>query len=540
MFVTIAQINTKIGNITNNTYSVIKTIFNSPKTDVLIFPELVLLGYPAYDLIERDDIKIELKRSLQDICKASKLKPKLNIIIGTVRYDKSKKFNALYVIKNGHIIHTQDKQCLPNYDVFQDKRHFEPGTWSGVFEINGKKCALFVCEDLWANEFCPSINALYNVSPISQLDQENVDVIFCTSASPFEYGKHQKRYKLLESISKKFEADMVFVNGVGAHDDIIFDGQSMVFSEEGKCRFIADGFKEIVQTVDLNKMNAMLPLSKPSIEDIYHALVMGIKDYVSKSGSTRVVLGLSGGIDSAVTACLAVDALGAENVLGVTMPSQFSSKGSVLDSEELARINGLRCIEKSIEMVHNAYRGLFEGVVTSHNSGIVDENIQSRIRTNILMAISNDTGALILSTGNKTELAMGYSTLYGDMSGAISVLGDLWKTSVYALAHFINRNSIRIPNSTITKAPSAELRPNQKDQDTLPSYKILDEICDRYIVAQQSKSVIIKAGFDETLVEWIINRFHQNEYKRFQSPPILRVSKKAFGPSRLYKCITDR
>ena len=221
-----------------------------------------------------------------------------------------------------------------------------------------------------------------------------------------------------------------------------------------------------------------------------------------------------------------MDALGAENVLGVTMPSQFSSKGSVIDSKELAIINGVKCIEKSIAMIHNSFRGLFDGLVDSHKSGIVDENIQSRIRTNILMAISNDTGALILSTGNKTELAMGYSTLYGDMSGAISVLGDLWKTSVYALASFINKDVVRIPESIINKPPSAELRPNQKDQDTLPSYKILDEICDRYIVAQHSKEQIVNAGFDDQIVEWVINRFHQNEYKRHQSPPVLRVSKK--------------
>lgn len=528
MKILMAQMNSQIGDVEGNSQRLVSIICQKLDCDVIVFPEMVLLGYPAYDLIERPEIKAQLQNAYRHILKCSSLNPNTAIIFGSIRYDKEKRYNTLFVVKNGRTIHYQDKQCLAIDDVFADERHFLRGEFNGTFVLNGKRCGFMVCEDAWKKK------------PTLQLQNKMVDVVFCISASPFHYGKRVKRRQIFETIAKTLRAHVVMVNAVGAQDDVIFDGESFVLSPSGTLSFLG-GFatEELVPAV-IGKRKASLTWPKSSIEDIYLALIVGIRDYVKKAGMSKVLVGLSGGIDSAVTAVLAVDALGAGNVIGVTMPSQFSSEGSVKDSKDLARLNQMHCFEKSIVMIHNAYRGAFSTLLSTPDSGLVDENIQSRIRCNILMALSNETGALVLSTGNKSELAMGYSTLYGDMSGALNVLGDLWKTTVYALAEYLNKDGLRIPRSTITKPPSAELRPDQKDSDSLPDYAVLDEICDRYIVQNQSKVQIIRAGFDKKIVNDVLCRFHRNEYKRYQSPPILRVSPKAFGPGRRYKCNTYR
>jgi len=434
------------------------------------------------------------------------------------------------VLQNGRRVGVAHKSLLPTYDVFDEGRYFAPAEQLTVLEINGRRTAITICEDLWTPEYLP--RDYYGQSPVRQLEKAGIELLLNLSASPFEAGKPARRRAMLAGIARRLRVPLVYTNLVGGNDQLVFDGHSLVFDRDGTIAAQLAGFREDTALVSLPAA-APFPLVEHSdIADVHDALVLGLHDYLAKCGFKQVVIGLSGGIDSAVTAALAVAALGKENVLGVTMPGPFSSQGSVDDSVALARNLGIACHKISIGDSFAAMNGQLRDVFAGQQPDLTEENLQARLRGMTLMALSNKFNRMVISTGNKSELAVGYCTIYGDMAGGMALISDVPKTMVYQLAGYINRGNEIIPRNTIEKPPSAELRPDQKDQDTLPPYDVLDEILRLYVEEQRTTGEITARGFDPDTVRWVTGKVDTNEYKRQQAAPGIKVTTKAFGIGR--------
>lgn len=532
MKIALAQLNYHIGNFDDNTEKIISTIEKARNSgaDIVVFSELAVCGYPPLDFLEFEDFIERCEKELDDIAKASE---GIGVIVGAPARNPVPEgkdlFNAAWFISDGKIISIHRKALLPNYDVFDEYRYFESGREFKVIEHNGVRIALTVCEDLWDVEE----NPMYVISPMDELKKGNPDIMINIAASPFSYNHYQKRIEVLRRNTTKYNCPLFYVNHVGAQTEIIFDGGSMVMTAKGEMAGQLKFFEEDFQVFDTNNLQpAMGKNSGEKYSRIYDALVLGIRDYFGKLGFKKAILGLSGGIDSAIVCVLAVEALGSENVLPVLMPGPFSSEHSVNDAIKLAE--NLGCNYKIIP-IEGPYKGFLENLKPFFEDkpfDVTEENLQARVRGITLMAMSNKFGHILLNTSNKSELAVGYGTLYGDMAGGLSVIGDVYKTEIYALTSYINHEREIIPVNTIQKPPSAELRPDQKDSDSLPPYEILDEILLRYIEHREGPDQIKEAGFDPALTDRVLKLVNTNEYKRKQFAPILRVSDKAFGLGR--------
>ncbi len=535
MKVACGQINPTIGDFEGNCAKVISYAEQARAAGcaLIVFPELCLCGYPPMDLLEYERFVEETLKALRSLQAGA---PKgIGIIVGYVDRNRSRPgkglLNVASLVSDGKIIHTQAKTLLPTYDVFDEARWFESADSRAVVSFGGERLGIAICEDIWwEGETAPGLR--YPVDPVAELLDAGATLIVSPSASPFYADKPAVRLDLLSRIGKTAGVPVVYVNTVGANDNIIFDGQCMVTSGEGKLLYIGKAFEEELAVVETSERGPEVPLPADPLLQIEAALVLGIKDYVRKCGFTRVHLGLSGGIDSALVAVLAVEALGPDRVDVFGLPSRYSSEGSVADAHALAAALGVQLKILSIEDIFSAYLETLAPAFEGRKPDITEENIQARIRGTLLMAYSNKFNSLLLTTGNKSELATGYCTLYGDMSGGLAVIGDLLKMQVYAVARSINSRSPLIPEAIIAKPPSAELRPDQKDQDSLPPYETLDAILERHLVKNQSVDEIVAGGFDRGLVRSVIAMVEKAEYKRRQAPPVLKVSPKAFGTGR--------
>jgi NAD+ synthetase len=501
--------------------------------EFVVAPELFLCGYPPRDLLLRPDF---LEANFQALHQTAAAVGNVPLCVGFVDRNPARPgrslFNAAAVLQNGQLRWRQNKSLLPTYDVFDEDRYFEPAPSTRPFEFKGRKIGITVCEDIWNDEdFWPERR--YRLDPVKELITQGADLILNISASPWHVGKESNRVEMLQRIARDERVPLVQVNAIGANDELIFDGHSVALNRQGEVLALGKGFSEDVLVVEVEGNPPVIKPNWPVQEEqLFRALSLGIGDYVRKCGFKSVVLGLSGGIDSAITAVLAADALGASNVMGVAMPARYSSRGSLTDAEALAKNLGIRYEVLPIEAGFKAMEGQLAQVFAGTKPNEAEENIQSRLRGVTLMALANKFGSLVLTTGNKSEVAVGYCTLYGDMCGALAVIADVFKTEVYAVSRWINRDRVIIPTDSITKPPSAELRPDQKDQDSLPPYDVLDAILHHYVVEHQSKDEIIQRGFAPAVVNDVINKVTFTEYKRRQAAPGLRVSPRAFGMGR--------
>ena len=537
MRITIAQLNPTVGDIKGNIKKARQaiTISKTKNPDLIVFPELYLTGYPPRDLLDSKWFLEQVNQAEKKLIQISRKNPGMGILIGTVLPANNKKgkklHNAAVLFYKGKIISKTYKTLLPSYDVFDETRYFQHGKEIKPVKFKGNKIGITICEDAW-NIHTPLLKERYHIDPVKLLAAKGIDLLINISASPFHIGKESLRRKLFTNHAKKYKIPVVFVNQIGGNDELVFDGRSMFFDKRGNLNTILPSFEEKIKTVDTASNESINYTPQENFESLYNALVLGLKDYTHKCGFKKVILGLSGGIDSAVTCCIAKDALGKENVIGITMPSRYSSMGSIEDSKKLSKTLGIKFETIPIKNLFSTYLRSLKKQFAGRKSNIAEENIQARIRGNILMALSNKFGYMVLSTGNKSEAAVGYCTLYGDMSGGLSVLSDVPKTLVYKLADYINKDKIIIPEKTITKVPSAELRPNQKDQDTLPPYEILDKIIELYIDRHLSIKEISSKRIPLKTVKWVVNAINRSEYKRRQSAPGLKVTSKAFGTGR--------
>ncbi len=539
MKIALAQLNYHIGNFDKNGEKIINSILKAKKegVDLIVFSELAICGYYPQDLLERREFVEQAMNRIQEIALQC---IGITAIVGGPSLNKSPRGknlqNSAYVLQEGKIAGIFHKTLLPTYDIFDEYRHFESNKEFKTFTLKGKKIAITICEDLWdeqptSNDFAKS--RLYNISPIEELKKLNPDLMINLSASPFSYNQEDYRKDIMIRNAKKYQIPIVYVNQVGAQTELIFDGGSMLIDASGNVLRELKYFEEDFQIVDTNQPSEIVhPSPTDSIQKIHDALVLGIRDYFFKMNFKTATLGLSGGIDSAIVLVLAVRALESENLRVLLMPSKFSSDHSVTDAIALAENLKVKYETVNIQpMVDDFYKSLapiFKGLPVN----VTEENIQARVRGTLIMALSNKFGNILLNTTNKSECAVGYGTLYGDMNGGLAVLGDVYKTDIYRLARYMNRDKEVIPENIITKAPSAELRPDQKDSDSLPEYDILDQILFHYIELNRSPEEIIKAGFDAATVRKTVKMINNNEYKRFQTPPILRISSKAFGFGR--------
>ncbi|MCL6591065.1 MAG: NAD+ synthase [Firmicutes bacterium] len=541
MKVSIAQLNPMVGDITGNLAKLAGVVERySLDSDLIIFPELYLVGYPPKDLLEKTWFIEKVVAAVEEVCAISRRFPHSGILLGAPLPTGSKNgkrlYNSALLIYQGQILHNQPKSLLPTYDVFDEARHFTPASQIKTVTFKNANLGISICEDAWnIPDFWSVTHSVYDLDPISELVRQGATLLINISASPFYIGKDGLRYRLFRTHSQKHQLPFIFVNQVGGNDELIFDGGSMIFNRESDLLNQPVFFTEQIQTIGLDTSPSPIacayePLDK--IAAVHDALVLGIRDYLHKCGFQKAVIGLSGGIDSALTCCLAAEALGPENVLGISMPSPFSSPGSVEDSRIVARNLGIEFKVISITKIYEAYLDSLTEHFNGAGPDVTEENIQARIRGNILMAFSNKFGYLALSTGNKSELAVGYCTLYGDMSGGLSAISDVPKTMVYELARYVNREREIIPETIMAKAPSAELRPGQTDQDTLPPYPILDQLLQYYIEDGYSAAEMIALNFDPETVNWVIKTVDRNEYKRKQAAPGLKVTSKAFGMGR--------
>jgi len=539
MKIALAQIDTTVGDLRGNSARILEFYRRgvTAGVDLVMTPELAITGYPPRDLLAKHRFVDDNLRVLDE------LTPQIGqtaLLVGYVDVNTKRPgrdyVNAVALIQNGEIITRRQKMLLPTYDVFDEDRYFQPADSNAAVDFGGQRLGLTICEDIWTQDYLPA--QLYARSPIHELmrDASRAQVILNMSASPYHLGKERSRHDMLRAVAQEHRVPVVYCNLVGGNDELIFDGNSLVFDGSGNLLAQGAAFQEDLVIVELEGRAPARPqpfqLQEPAAA-LHDALVLGLRDYTRKCGFKSVVLGLSGGIDSAVTAYLAVAALGSGNVLGVSMPSQFSSKGSIEDARELAKNLGIRWEVVPIQDTFQTLKGSFKELFKGLPEDTTEENIQARIRGTTLMALSNKFGHMLLTTGNKSELAVGYCTLYGDMNGGLGVIADVPKTMVYELARYINRQRQIIPESSLTKPPSAELRPNQTDQDTLPPYDVLDAIVKRYVEEAKSAAEIIKeTGYDEKLVRDVVRKIDLNEYKRKQAPPCLRVTTKAFGVGR--------
>jgi NAD+ synthase (glutamine-hydrolysing) len=538
MKIALAQLNYHIGNFGQNSEKIIAHIEKAKEqgADLIVFSELAVTGYYPHDLLERKEFYERAEQTLQQIAQSCR---GIAALVGGPSINPEsrgkKLFNSAFFMNDGKIEHVVHKSLLPTYDVFDEYRHFEPNTHFSLIEYKGKKLAVTICEDLWdeqetQNEF--GKEKLYKISPLRELAKLNPDLVINLSASPFSYNQEDFRKNILIKNALTYNLPIVYVNQVGAHTELIFDGGSFFLTADGKIPFEMNYFEEDFGIVDTDNPEKREQPKTGYIEKIYKALVLGIRDYFRKMGFKKATLGLSGGIDSALTLVLAVDALGRENVRVLLMPSKYSSDHSVQDAVALAKNMGVQYEIVPIQAMVDAFEAQLAPIFKNLPPDITEENIQARTRGVLVMALSNKFGNILLNTTNKSECAVGYGTLYGDMNGGLSVLGDVYKTDVFRLSRWINRNEEIIPWNTIVKPPSAELRPDQKDTDSLPEYDVLDQILFSYIELNQSPNEIIAKGFDEPTVLRVVRMVNNNEYKRFQAPPILRISSKAFGFGR--------
>jgi len=537
MRIALAQLNATVGDFDGNLDKLVRTMndVRAEEPELLVLPELFLTGYPPRDLLERSWFQDRAAETLRRLIDASRSAPAMSLLVGTILPSDVPVgrglVNAAVLVRNGAVVGQAIKSLLPLYDVFDEARYFDRSDELQPLDVGDTPVGVTICEDAWtAPELWP--RRIYEREPVTELAQKGARLFVNIAASPFYTGKDVIRHRLFSGHVQSHRAPFVVVNLVGGNDELIFDGRSMCVAPDGGLIAALPAFKESVQVVDTrsNERTEFEPEHRPAA--VRQALVTGLRDYVGKCGFERVIVGLSGGIDSAVVCALAVDALGPSNVLGVTMPSPYSSKGSVSDSRELAANLGIEFREVGITEVYEAYRRTLSERLPADRVSIAEENIQARIRGNLLMAFSNLSGGLVLSTGNKSELAVGYCTLYGDMTGGLAVLSDVPKTLVYELAAEINAERSVIPQAIIEKPPSAELKPDQKDSDTLPPYEVLDRILELSVDEGRTLEEIVREGFNENEVRWIIRALNANEYKRRQAAPGLKVTSKAFGTGR--------
>ncbi len=534
MKIAISQLNYHIGNFDSNVEKIVSEIKRAENegADLIVFAELAISGYPPRDFLEFKDFVERCNNSIETVAGFC---TEIGAVIGTPVFNNNPKgkplYNAAALCYDGKVQHLTKKTLLPNYDIFDEYRYFEPNTSFNVIEFKGKRIALTICEDLWNVQD----NPLYTINPMDELIKQQPDLMINIAASPFDYKHIDNRKDVLSKNASQYGLPLIYVNHVGAQTELLFDGGSLVMNHEGKIIRELDYFKEDFNLVDIDNLATSPKKLQPEvshIELIHNALVMGVRNYFQKLGFKKAILGLSGGIDSAVTAVIAARALGSDNVYNVLLPSRFSSDHSVKDAIDLAENLSTPYdtieIEKAFNILESTLKPYFEGLPFN----VAEENLQARIRGVILMGLSNKLGHILLNTSNKSEAAVGYGTLYGDMNGGLSVLGDVYKTQVFELARFMNKDKEVIPENIITKPPSAELRPDQKDSDSLPDYDILDVILYQYIEQRKGPKEIIEMGYDEALVNRILKMVNTNEYKRYQTPPILRVSPKAFGMGR--------
>jgi len=527
-----AQINPTVGDLRGNCELIIGAYqrLAAAGAELVLTPELAITGYPPQDLVFKSRFVPENLALLE---KLHSLVGDTALLVGFVDRNegRGKAFhNAAALLERGKPIRKTYKSLLPTYDVFDEDRYFEPATRVEPFEAHGRKIGVTICEDIWTDDYLP--RPLYDVEPVGNLVDQGAEVIVNLSASPFRLGAPSCRLEMIAAQARAYQRSICYCNVVGGNDQLIFDGNSTVVSASGTLISQLTAFREDEKVIDTDSATGIKFHESKTPEQLFAALSLGVRDYFRKCNFHSAVIGLSGGVDSAVTAVIAVDALGAENVTGVSMPSPYSSRGSIDDARDLARSLGIKFLEIPITEAFKIFKAQFKEIFKGQLENETEENMQPRLRAITLMALSNKFGHLVLSTGNKSELSVGYCTLYGDMAGGLGVISDVPKTMIYELARWINRKREIIPMSTIEKAPSAELKPNQKDQDTLPPYEILDQILQLYVEENLSARDIITRGFDEKTVRWVQRRVDLNEYKREQAAPGLKVTSRAFGMGR--------
>jgi len=543
--IALAQINPTVGDFTGNTQKILEFAARAAEqgAELAVFPELCVCGYPPADFLEKTAFLDRAVEAVNEIAAWTATPGRPALLVGSVMPAHSsggkRVSNAAILLSEGKITFVQQKMLLPFYDVFDEQRYFEPATSQSLTLLGGQPLAITICEDAWNDkDFWP--RQLYPIDPVNSLMQQWQEdkrprIILNISASPFCQGKPSVRQKMLAAIAERHNAFVLLVNQVGGNDGLVFDGSSLLLDPKGEVMARAACFAEDLVVVDVLNTTKAPPAACDEIAEIWQALVLGTRDYVRKCGFSKILIGLSGGIDSALVAAVAVEALGAENVLGIGMPSEYSSLGSIADARKLARNLGIRFELLPIHDIFAQFQKVLEPLFAGTPFGLAEENIQSRTRGALLMALSNKFGSLVLTTGNKSEMSVGYCTLYGDMVGALAVIGDVYKTRVYQLAHHVNREQEIIPSNTIEKPPSAELRPDQRDTDSLPPYEVLDPILEAYVERFLSAEEISREqNVDPTLVRSVLRLVEQSEYKRQQAAPVLKVTQKSFGTGRRF------
>lgn len=538
MRIALAQFNPTIGDVEGNVALIVERVraARAERSDIVLFPEQAIIGYPAKDLLLRRELIAANVAALDRIAVETR---DIAVVVGFAEpVDKPRGrplYNAVALLLGGRIVARRRKRLLPTYDIFDELRYFEPGGPDAPIDLLGRRVGLTICEDMWSEQSGLFARPIYSCDPVAELAAAGADLILNLSASPFDVGKFDERHAIMSGHSKRLRIPLVYVNQVGGNDELIFDGSSCAFDAEGRLVARARSFDEDLLLVDLDRpAAARIEPAPAAVASIHDALVMGLRDYTRKCGFRSAVVGLSGGIDSALVAALAAAALGPEQVHGIAMPSRYSSEHSVTDARLLARNLGIRFSIIEIEPMHAAIEGALRPAFEGRPPDVTEENVQARIRGLTLMAVSNKFGTILLTTGNKSELAVGYCTLYGDMCGGLAVISDVPKTIVYALARHVNAKAgwTVIPEGSLTKPPSAELRPNQTDQDTLPPYDVLDAILERYEERLETIDEIVAAGFDAAVVRDVVRKISRSEYKRQQAAPGLKVTSRAFGFGR--------
>jgi NAD+ synthase (glutamine-hydrolysing) len=540
MKIAVGQINSIVGNIAYNKAKIIE-IYNKgveDGADLVVLPELALIGYPPLDLIEKREFREEVIKASKEIAAETK---EVALIFGTIMEDDdlvgTDIHNSAVLCYDGSIRFIQHKSLIPNYDVFDEMRYFDPAGKVNVFNFRGERLGISVCEDIWNDEDY-WYKRRYSSDPVKQHIEMNATILINISASPYIYGKRDERSRMLSAISRKNNLPLIYACMVGGQTELIFDGGSMSFDRSGSLVKLGKVYEEDYYIFDTEKSYAAIEIVEKSMEEeILESLIYGVKEYCRKTGFSKVLIGLSGGLDSALVVYIAVKAIGKENTHVLLMPSEFSSKGSISDSEKLIANLGISSDTISIQPVFEKIKLMLEPVFRNTSEDITEENIQPRIRAMYLMAVANKFNYLLLTTGNKSEIATGYATLYGDMAGGLAVIGDVYKTDIYKIAEYINKNGEIIPEEIIRKAPSAELKPDQTDQDTLPPYGLLDKILCFYLEENKELKEIAEIIGDKDLVDRVLRMVDYNEFKRRQAAPVLKISKKAFGYGRRYPVV---